>query len=235
MCRGLKSPLRWFTATLLSTPRGRQRGGCVGARADGFCNFPLQTTTIFQGSCKPGIAAVELIDLLCLIIIHRLFNRGPETLGTTKSQRLTTTKYLCRKKVCKTLIYLMELKRRPGIIFYAHNWALKKQTVRSGGLADSWSSLVGQLASKSGQPGWLLPLVLHVLLGICRCSNICALYQLLVMQVFMSMPFRYSVSHSPLKQKIPSKQQGKLYLLFLLLIWTLGNFACCPQCLVCQF
>lgn len=66
-----------------------------------FVIFALQTTTIFQGRSKPGIMAVELIDLLCLIIICRLFNRGP---GTTKNQRLTTTKYLHRKKVYKTFI-----------------------------------------------------------------------------------------------------------------------------------
>lgn len=38
-------------------------------------------------------------------------------------------------------------------------------------------------------------------------QNICALYQLLVMQVFMSKPF--SVSHSPFKQKIPRKAEGQ--------------------------
>lgn len=136
----------------------------------GFVIFALQTTTIFQGRCKCRIAAVELIDLLCLIIIHRLFNRGPETLGTTKSQRLTTTKYLCRKKVYKILIYLMKLKK-PKIIFYVHNWALERQAVRSGGLAVTWSSSVGQLTFESGQPGLLLPLVFHVLLWDCRPSK----------------------------------------------------------------
>ena len=90
-----------------------------------FVIFALQITTIFQGRYKPGMAAVELIDLLCVIIIHTLFNRGPETLGTPRSQRLITTKYLHRKKVCKTLIYLMELKKNPKIIFYVHNWALE--------------------------------------------------------------------------------------------------------------
>lgn len=79
----------------------------------------LQTTTIFHGRCKPGIVAVELIDLLCLITIHRLFNKGPETSGTTKSQRLTTTEYLRRKKVCKTLIYLMKLKKTQNNILCA--------------------------------------------------------------------------------------------------------------------
>lgn len=143
----------------------------MGARADGFCNFLLQPTTIFQGSSNPRIAAVELIDLLCLIIIHRVFNRGLDTLEITKSQRLTTTKYLCKKKACKTLICLMELKERPGMIFYVHSWAFKRQTVRSGGLDDTCSSLVGQLAFKPGQPGWLLPLVFHVLLGVCRPSK----------------------------------------------------------------
>lgn len=68
-----------------------------------FVIFALQITTIFHGRCKPGIAAAELIDLLCLITICRLFNR--ESPGTTKSQRLTTTKYLCRKKVCKTDLF----------------------------------------------------------------------------------------------------------------------------------
>lgn len=75
-----------------------------------FVTFSLQTSTIFQGKCTPGIVAVELTDLLCLIIICRLFNRGLETPRTTKSQRLTTTIYVCRTKVCKTFIYLMDLK-----------------------------------------------------------------------------------------------------------------------------
>lgn len=64
----------------------------------------LQTTAIFQGRCKPRTAAVELIGLLCLITIHRLFNGGLETPGTTKSQRLATTEYLCRKEVCKSFL-----------------------------------------------------------------------------------------------------------------------------------
>lgn len=75
-----------------------------------FVTFSLQISTIFQGRCNPRIMAVELTDLLCLIIICRLFNRGLETPRTTKNQKLTTTKYLCRKKVCKTFVYLMELK-----------------------------------------------------------------------------------------------------------------------------
>lgn len=82
----------------------------------GFVTFSLQTSTIFQGRCKPGIVAVDLTELLCLIIICRLFNRGLETPRTTKSQRLKTTKYLCRKKVCKTFIYLMELKTAQNTI-----------------------------------------------------------------------------------------------------------------------
>lgn len=82
----------------------------------------LQTTAIFQGRCKPRIAAVELIASLCLITIHRLFNRGLETSGTTKSQGLTATMYICRKKVCNSFNAATEQK----IVLYVHNWALKR-------------------------------------------------------------------------------------------------------------
>lgn len=57
-----------------------------------FVTFSLQTSTIFHRRRKPGIVAVELTDLLCLIIVCRLFNRGLETPRTTKSQMLTTAK-----------------------------------------------------------------------------------------------------------------------------------------------
>lgn len=77
-----------------------------------FIIFALQTTTIFQGRCKLGMETAELIDLLCSITICRLFNKGPETPGTTKSQQLTTTKYLLRKKVYQTLGYLLKLKKK---------------------------------------------------------------------------------------------------------------------------
>lgn len=97
----------------------------MGARADVFMViFALQTTTIFQGRQKPTTAAVELMDWLCLISICKLFNKGPEIPGTTKSQRLTSTKQLLRKKVCKTSIYLMTLKKHK-MILDVHNWALK--------------------------------------------------------------------------------------------------------------
>lgn len=70
----------------------------------------FQTTTIFQGRLKPRIAAVELIALLCLITIRRLFSRGLETSGTTKSQGLTATVYICRKKVCNSFSVATEQK-----------------------------------------------------------------------------------------------------------------------------
>lgn len=144
-----------------------------------FVIFALQTTTIFHGRCKPGIAAAELIDLLCLITICRLFNRGLESPGTTKSQRLTTTKYLCRKKVCKIDLFNRTEKKK------GYNLALKQQTVRSGGLVLCLVNSPSNLDRQACCCHWCF--MYHG--GAAGPQNICALYQLLVTQVFMSKPF----------------------------------------------